>query len=561
VDAARDITERGRHHEPGSCQFYHDLEQQLVQWKDGGKEIILMIDANEPIGEKPGRLTSVISKAGLTDLIRYRHPHEEDVNTHIRGSKQIDFIFGSQGIRQHCDRAGILPFGYGYQSDHRAIFIKIKIENILATTVHPIDSITARKLTQATPKERKIFMEEADRILKNQNLYERLKKLAAMSSSEWDNESIKEYEQCDRSIIECMLTAETKTKKTKTTSWSPAFAKAVNKKAFWKVALSLKMTHKYPPSKFIQWAQSLGIQDFHQMDITIVKQQLRQAQTELREIEKRAATLREEHLRDLLTEAELNGDEKQVQRRLQIILRAHEQRQHFRRLKSIFKPSENGGLTYVLVPENFAVEEYPYDPNTVDSWEAIHDQNLVQQYIQRRNIIHFGQAKGTPFTEPPISDINWQANSIPANEILNGVIPMSFISENPYVEKILKYMANRANLPEIDTHITPEQVCRGLRRWRENTSTSPSGYHLGLRRIATYPAESAENEEIRQNIIQAQTDIMNIPIQQGYSPSRWQTVINAMLEKIPGKPLLHKLRVIHILEADYNLALKQIFGK
>jgi hypothetical protein len=250
-----------------------------------------------------------------------------------------------------------------------------------------------------------------------------------------------------------------------------------------------------------------------------------------------------------------------VQRRLQIILRAHEKRQHFRRLKSIFKPRENGGLSFVLVPENFAVEEYPYDPNTVDSWEAIHDQNLVQQYIQRRNILHFGQAQGTPFTEPPISDINWQANSIPAKEILNGVIPMSFLSENPYVEKILKYMANRANLPEIDTHITPEQVCRGLRCWRENTSTSPSGYHLGLRRIVTYPVESAEIEEIRQNIIQVQTDIMNIPIQQGYSPSRWQTVVNAMLEKIPGKPLLHKLRIIHILEADYNLALKQIFGK
>jgi hypothetical protein len=34
-----------------------------------------------------------------------------------------------------------------------------------------------------------------------------------------------------------------------------------------------------------------------------------------------------------------------------------------------------------------------------------------------------------------------------------------------------------------------------------------------------------------------------------------------MLEKITGKPLLHKLRVIHILEADYNLALKEIFGR
>jgi hypothetical protein len=34
-----------------------------------------------------------------------------------------------------------------------------------------------------------------------------------------------------------------------------------------------------------------------------------------------------------------------------------------------------------------------------------------------------------------------------------------------------------------------------------------------------------------------------------------------MLEKTPGNPLLHKLRVIHILEADYNLTLKAIFGQ
>jgi hypothetical protein len=34
-----------------------------------------------------------------------------------------------------------------------------------------------------------------------------------------------------------------------------------------------------------------------------------------------------------------------------------------------------------------------------------------------------------------------------------------------------------------------------------------------------------------------------------------------MLEKSPGNPLLHKLRVIHILEADFNLTLKAIFGR
>jgi hypothetical protein len=55
--------------------------------------------------------------------------------------------------------------------------------------------------------------------------------------------------------------------------------------------------------------------------------------------------------------------------------------------------------------------------------------------------------------------------------------------------------------------------------------------------------------------------IINLPIGIGFSPSRWQVIVNTMLEKIPGKPLLHILRVIHILEADYNLALKEIFGR
>jgi hypothetical protein len=66
---------------------------------------------------------------------------------------------------------------------------------------------------------------------------------------------------------------------------------------------------------------------------------------------------------------------------------------------------------------------------------------------------------------------------------------------------------------------------------------------------------------MRQQIQQVQADIVNLPIGNGFSPSRWQVVVNAMLEKIAGNPLLHKLRVIHILEADYNLALKEIFGR
>jgi hypothetical protein len=89
--------------------------------------------------------------------------------------------------------------------------------------------------------------------------------------------------------------------------------------------------------------------------------------------------------------------------------------------------------------------------------------------------------------------------------------------------------------------------------------TSPSGCHLGLRRIPAIPFNKKELDETRQAILEVQTLAINIPIHMGFMPDRWKTVVNAML--VPGTPMLLKLRVIHILEADYNLALKTSFGR
>jgi hypothetical protein len=108
-----------------------------------------MIDANKNIGEKPGGLTTIFSRLELTNLVRCNRPNKKEPNTHVQGSSRIDYIFGSKNIRKHCKRAGILPFGIGYSSNHHAIFAEIDIESILSTTVQPVNSITARKLHQA----------------------------------------------------------------------------------------------------------------------------------------------------------------------------------------------------------------------------------------------------------------------------------------------------------------------------------------------------------------------------------------------------------------------------
>jgi hypothetical protein len=539
--------------------FYTDLDALLQEWKKLGFEIILMMDSNEPIGEKPGKLTSILSNAKLTDLVRHRHPEAQEPNTHIRGSKRIDFIFGSAKVLENCSNAGILPFGMGYHSDHRAIFATIQIDKVLMANVSTVDSITARKLQQATPRERETFILKAYEILENQNIFQKMNSLNAETT--WSEDNRKTYETCDELITQSMIIAEGHTRRLKVTPWSPKFAIVVAKKSFWKIALSLKINHIRPNSDYLKWAESYNIQDFASLPISVIKQSLRQAQHEVREVEKQADDLRQKHLMDLLSNAELNGTEQQIQKRLRILLRAQKQKQNFQRLKKIFKPNATGGLSYILVPQDFKAEQFPYDPNSVETWEPVHDPDALQQFIQTRNIKHFGQAHNTPFTVPPLNSLTWQANSIEAQAVIKGSIPTGFLSDNPYTKRVLEYIANRENLPEIDTYITPEQLCKGMKKWRETTSTSPSGFHLGLRRIVTYPAEEQETEEARKQLLKIQADIINIPITQGFSPKRWQTVVNAMLEKIPGKPFLHKLRVIHILEADYNLALKEIFGR
>jgi hypothetical protein len=54
--------------------------------------------------------------------------------------------------------------------------------------------------------------------------------------------------------------------------------------------------------------------------------------------------------------------------------------------------------------------------------------------------------------------------------------------------------------------------------------------------------------------------ICSLPLRFGFVADRWQYSANLMLEKSSGR-LVHKLRIIHLFEADFNFVLKLIWGK
>jgi hypothetical protein len=144
----------------------------------------------------------------------------------------------------------------------------------------------------------------------------------------------------------------------------------------------------------------------------------------------------------MLTDAaELSRDKETVQKRLRVLIRAHERKTQFQRLKLILKPSESGGMSHVLVPKDFSAKDYPYNSEEVQEWEPIHDPEKVCDLIQHRNIQNFGQAQGTPFTIPPLNEIDWQVSSVKAEELLEGSIPAPFLTADKYTMEILEHIA------------------------------------------------------------------------------------------------------------------------
>ena len=114
---------------------------------------------------------------------------------------------------------------------------------------------------------------------------------------------------------------------------------------------------------------------------------------------------------------------------------------------------------------------------------------------------------------------------------------------------------------KITPTITAKQFEEKIKNWKEDTTTSPSGRHLGhiqaLYKKFEYKDddEYAELDQKRTLIRAVYIAILNYSLKFKYSYHRWQTIANFVMEKDEGIPKIHRLRVIHILEFDYNLLL------
>ena len=143
--------------------------------------------------------------------------------------------------------------------------------------------------------------------------------------------------------------------------------------------------------------------------------------------------------------------------------------------------------------------------------------------------------------------------------------PLHLQRENtpPLVQLLLDSLQYTSTPDAIPAPLTEDEYKGKIKAWNEGTSTSPTtNMHLGHLKAYwedhTLPENSLEATELqrqRQEILQGHLALLNYAIRFGRPYQPWTHIVNTMLEKDPGSPKIHRLRVIHLYEADYNLIL------
>lgn len=159
-------------------------------------------------------------------------------------------------------------------------------------------------------------------------------------------------------------------------------------------------------------------------------------------------------------------------------------REGFKRLKQIFNPWQAGAQwSKVLVPI--------YDSaGIITSWKTEFESNALKnallEHCQER---HYRKASCAQFGHGPTWDLVGLFNGMTeaADQILEGTLFQNLDDAcSPEVIQLIAAMVVPDELqgqPQMNTEITEDDFRKGIKEWKETTSTSPSNRHLGHNKV------------------------------------------------------------------------------
>ena len=366
--------------------------------------------------------------------------------------------------------------------------------------------------------------------------------------------------------------------KPKKYEWSPRLRNAGVIMRYWKLRLREVIHSEDYSTTFDRWERQIQCFDGtfqlpernNMLTAPEVRQRLNQATTDLRQTQKRATTSRVRSYEEQLANYENDANPtttSESKRRAKIMkrtLKAEASKRLFGKLRQTLHPSEHTSLTQIQVPrpvDTIHITEPGQVHNILQHydteqlvWDTIITREDFEAHILSFNREAFRAAAESPCGSGIIHDaLTFTSLSDEAEQVLRGSIPEEWYGDRTLLREFLASFQIPDSVLEgkpIKMEISNDDIVKGFTSWRETTTTSPSGRHLGH-----YKAMIKDPE-----LLNCFRKFLNIAITRGIAPPRWCKAVNIMIEKDKGKPKINRLRIIHLFEADYNLFLKIMWG-
>lgn len=369
--------------------------------------IIVMIDANEQLGEDYQGITTMMEKLGLIDTFTRHHQRPCEISTHhSSANKRIDFILSTANLMPHIEACGYTPFYTNVDTDHRGLFLELKPSFIdgQARITKPPSRLVGRTTSKA---ELAKYKEQLLAYFQQVQIPERAEALYnTAKSKEFTADDLRHLNTLDDEITALMLQTEQETCSAKPSfPWSPGMHRAALLIRYWTMKYRNRKNSYDITEQLAQVYEQLSEQQQRAIDTTKAgaRYNLHKAKIDKQILQMQSMTHRREaRLQRIQHEADYrettSSHEKQ---RFAMIDETHHL---FRYLEKLYGKKRSLGISGIDIPFRDKFGNLTNDPTQAETWMKIHDPDEIVRRLLQRNIQHFGQAQGSAFTVDPIAN-------------------------------------------------------------------------------------------------------------------------------------------------------------
>ena len=530
-------------------QIVIDLVKSIKEDIRMNRSILICGDINENVLLPTGFNQSLLD-LGLINLIQLEVTTDEQFRSHNRGQNVIDGIWASPNLKSAVLRCGAAPFNFLFQSDHRGFFLDLDLQQFLDTSTIPLLAPAYRRLKYTIPKRVEAYATKGLDLWKHQKMNLRLTQLETKLPNETPESREVLLNKIDKEINDLMRASEKRccnVGRHCTNLFSKDLQKALRNHRQCKMHLSKTLMNIGD-----------GVTSLH--EVKKVAQSKREAKRHLKKCQKDEKPLRDK-MYEQLAVATIHMHPQRGKKKKSVLKQLHNcenSRLDANKIRFATKGPHPGALSYVLIPDISSYSEtdrnHPSFDHTdiqtiwnrtqqhngkdIQKWERLDDFQKVNELISQILIKHFGQSTGTPFANTywknKLSDPTFQAQLLEGTVHYDNSLPEE-------ANELLKSFVRKPNVKEIPLLPTWKEFSDFIGKATEKTSSSPSGRHYGHYKALLHSAPS---------ILKGIFKIMCLSLQYGIVLERWKKTITTVICKDDDTPYIHRLRPLHIVEAE-----------